>query len=481
MGQEDDGLTWFVPGALPGELVEVEPERRKARWARGRLRRVLEPAPDRAAPPEALQDQCGGCDWQHVAADRQAEHKRQIVAGELRALVPDPALVRLDPTAGPALGYRRRARMHYEKQASGPEGSGAEVLRLGFFARGSHEILDAHRCPVLRPELQHAFDRVRGLAPYLPRQGQVLGLSDGQHAVLALPGVRPEEDVLAAAHALLDERLVGIVLRGGRRSVAVGEHELRLDAGDGLPPMGAHPFVFTQANATVNRALVRHVARVARADGRRVLELHAGAGNLTRALARTAQRVWPLDDDREAKGLLRAMAEAESLPVNAKHGSAEGLVASLHERGVRYDVVVIDPPRAGLGEAAARQLATVVGERLVYVSCDPATLARDLKVLVAGGLRIVDVTVFDMMPMTAEVEVVATLERPGGAVDHVDRIDVIALGAGTERGGAVGQRHEVPDQEPGERWSSHAPYRRARAAPAPSPGRWRARTSPVVR
>jgi 23S rRNA (uracil1939-C5)-methyltransferase len=419
VGREEDGLTWFVPGALPGELVEVEPEQRKARWARGRLAAVLEAAPDRAAPHDAAADRCGGCDWQHVAAARQGEHKREIVAGELRALVPDPARVLLHPVAGPATGYRRRARMHYEKvppeagaEAGDEAGAEAEVLRLGFFARGSHDILDAHRCPVLRPELQHAFDRVRALAPYLPRQGQVLGLSDGEHAVLALPGVRPEEDVLAAAHALLDDRLVGILLRGGRRSVAVGQHELRLDGGDGLPPMGAHPFVFTQANAAVNRALVKHVARVARADGKRVLELYAGAGNLTRALARTAQRVWTVDDDREAKILLRAMAEAESLPINAKHGSAENLVASLHERKIHYDVVVIDPPRAGLGEAASAHLAAVVGERLVYVSCDPSTLARDLKVLVAGGLRLVDVTVFDMMPMTAEVEVVATLERP---------------------------------------------------------------------
>lgn len=408
VGRDDEGLTWFVPGALPEELVEVEPERRKARWARGRLLGVVEPGPDRAAAPCPLADRCGGCDWQHVAAERQAERKREIVAGELRALVPDSARVRLDPTTGPALGYRRRARMHYAKDEDG-------TLRLGFFAPGTHDIVDAHACPVLRPELEHAFERVRALAPFLPRAGQVHGLSDGQHAVLALPGVRPEEEVLAAAHVLLDERLVGFLVRGGRQSVAVGQHELRLDGGDGLPPMRAHPFVFTQANATVNRALVRHVARVARADGRRVLELHAGAGNLTRALARTAQRVWTLDDDREAKGLLRAMAEAESLPINAKHGAAEGLVASLHERGVRYDVVVVDPPRAGLGEAMAAQLAAVVGERLVYVSCDPSTLARDLKVLVAGGLRIADVTVFDMMPMTAEVEVVVALDRVGGS------------------------------------------------------------------
>lgn len=396
-----------MPGALPGELVEVEPERRKARWARGRLLQVLEPGPDRVAPPCPLADRCGGCDWQHVAPASQPEAKREIVAGELRALVADPAQVRLHPVRGPALGYRRRARMHYTKRDDGS-------LALGFFAARSREVVDAPACPVLRPELEHAFARVRALAPFLPREGQVMGLSDGQHAVLGLPGVRPDEEALAAAHALLDERLVGMVLRGGRRSVAVGDHELRLDGGDGLAPMGAHPFVFTQANAAVNHALVRHVARMARADGLRVLELYAGAGNFTRALARTAQRVWTLDDDREAKDLLRAMADANELPINAKHGSAPNLLASLHERGVQYDVVVVDPPRAGLEAASAAHLAAVAATRVVYVSCDPATLARDLRVLVAGGLRIVDVTVFDMMPMTAEVEVVATLERVAG-------------------------------------------------------------------
>jgi 23S rRNA (uracil1939-C5)-methyltransferase len=408
VGKEDEGLTWFVPGALPGELVEVEPEHRKPRWARGRLHQVLEAGPDRVAPPCPLADRCGGCDWQHVAVERQAEHKRAIVAGELRALVADPSQVRLHPPVGPAIGYRRRARMHYVKS---PEDG---ALQLGFFAARSREVVDARECLVLRPELQYAFERLRELAPHLPAQGQVLGLSDGQRAVLALPGVRPTEEVLAAAHALLDERLVGLLLRGGRQSVAVGDHELLLDGGDGIAPMRAHPFVFTQANAAVNRALVRHVARMAKPDGLRVLELYAGAGNFTRALARSAKRVWTLDDDLETKDLMRGMAEAAGLPINPKHGSAPNLLASLHERGFRYDVVVVDPPRAGLGQASAAHLAAVAETRLVYVSCDPATLARDLKVLVQGGLRIVDVTVFDMMPMTAEVEVAVTLERGGG-------------------------------------------------------------------
>ncbi|MCB9712619.1 MAG: class I SAM-dependent RNA methyltransferase [Myxococcales bacterium] len=414
VGEQEDGLTWFVPGALPGEVVEVEPLHRKARWARGALLRVLKPGPDRVEPPCSLADRCGGCDWQHVRAEAQAEHKRAIVAGQLRALVADESQVRLARTKGSGLGYRRRARMHFERRGDG--------LALGFFASRSREVVDVPRCPVLRPELEHALSRVRELAPLLPERGEVMALSDGRQAALALPGVRPDDDVRDAAAALLDEQLVGVLLRGGRRSATVGRPTLALDGGDGLVPMLANPFVFTQANAAVNRALVRHVMIAAKAEGQRVLELYAGAGNLSRALARTARRVWTLDDDQEATRLLQELAQTERLPIKARRGSAPNLLqklaAGLREEPdddkKRYDVVVVDPPRRGLGEAMAADLAEVATRRVVYVSCDPATLARDLKVLVGKGLRLVDVTVFDMMPMTAEVEVVATLARPGG-------------------------------------------------------------------
>ncbi|MEM7158392.1 MAG: RsmD family RNA methyltransferase [Myxococcota bacterium] len=410
VGQDGDGLTWFVPGAVPGEEVEVEPGRRKARWARGRLVEVIEAGPDRVAPPCGLAIRCGGCDWQHVAADRQAEHKRAIVAGQLRALVADESQVRLHEVRSPSLGYRRRARAHYVKE-------GGE-LRLGFFAPRSREVVDAPQCPVLRPELERSLAKVRALEPHMPASGEILGLSDGRHVSLALPGVRPDERVLQAGRAVLDDELVGLMFRGGRRSGSVGTPFLGLDGGDGLEPMPANPFVFSQANAVVNRALVRHVVLAARADGKRVLELYAGAGNLSRALARSARRVWTLDDDREAARLLQELAEEKRLAIKAKHGSAPNLVGRLAGGETRYDVVVVDPPRSGMGKEMSAHVARVATERVVYVSCDPATLARDLEVLVQKGLRIIDVTVFDMMPMTAQVEVVATLARAGGAASQ---------------------------------------------------------------
>lgn len=398
---ETDGPTWFVEGALPGEVVEADAEHTAQRFVRGRLRQVVDAADDRVAPPCPLADRCGGCDWQHVAVDRQAEHKRDIVADQLRAIVPDAAQVRLGGTPGGDGAYRRRARLHYQQTADG--------LQIGFFARRSRDVVDSPQCPVLVAPIREAVARLRQAADVLPESGELLAVADASHVVLGLPGVRPTPEVTAALEACLGEGLLGISLRGGRKASTVGRARLELDEHDGLAPTAASAFVFAQANAAQNRALVMHVARAARPDGRRVLELFCGNGNFTRALARTARRVWAVDDDREAIELLRKTATAHHLPVNAKKASAPNLVQRIHKGGTQYEVVVLDPPRKGLGATASKAMAKVATERIVYVSCDPATLARDLKVLVAQDWAIDDVRVFDMMPMTSQIETVVTL------------------------------------------------------------------------
>lgn len=401
----EPGPVWFVEGALPGELVEASPVHRARRHVRGVLERVIEPSPVRVEPPCPVAALCGGCAWQHVDPAAQLGLKVGIVADQLRRLVAAEQ-VHQGATGRPD-AYRRRARMHYAR------GEGADGWQLGFLRARSHDILDLSTCPVLTPALDAAMQRLRTVADRLPARGEVLGLTDGQVSVLGLPGVRPEPETVEALASLIDDRLVGIDVRGGRTTAAIGRTVLEVDRVAGLPPMLASAFVFTQAHATVNVALVRHVARAARADGHKVLELYAGAGNFTRALAKTATRVWASDTDRESVELLRRLAREARLPINAKRQSAPRLLPKLAQADVTYPVVVLDPPRSGLGKEASAALAKVAGERIVYVSCDPATLARDLEVFVARGFDIADVTVFDMMPMTPEVEVVATLKRRG--------------------------------------------------------------------
>jgi 23S rRNA (uracil1939-C5)-methyltransferase len=409
----DETRVWFVEGALPGERVQVELDREHKRWLRGHVLEVLQPSPQRVVPPCPLASRCGGCSWQHVAANAQAELKRGIVAGQLRKLGVEITKVHASPKS---LGYRRRARLHYRKLDP-------NTLELGFFGHGSHDIVDHTHCPVLADPLDWGLQRLREWVAWLPADGEVLGLCNETEVVLGLPGVRHTPELEAAIRATMERseagegpRLLGVQLRGGREHVGVGRTSLELDGVGKLPPVVQGPFTFSQAQREQNEALVQHVLTMARAGDTRVLELHAGVGNFSRALAREAKRVWTVDGDREAVTCLQRLVERERLPIAAKRGKVERLLANLAEAGERrYDVVVLDPPRAGIGEEAARQLAAVAQQRIVYVSCDPATLARDLAVLVEHGFAITDVTVFDMMPMTAEVETVATLVRkPGG-------------------------------------------------------------------
>lgn len=404
-GEGADPRVWLVDGALPGERVTATRLREAKQMIRGRALEILEASPARVTPPCPLAATCGGCSWQHVAADAQIELKRQIVDGQLRHLgvtvrraVPSPA----------ALGYRRRARLHYTREGG--------ALVIGFHEQRSHAIVDVPSCPVLDGALNHALSRLREIADLLPASGEVAGLSDGERAILGLPGVPPSEAIdLAIRERVLDDVLIGVALRGRRRRHSVGVTSMAIDAGEGQIPMAAGPFVFTQAQAAQNALLVRHVVEAARARGKRVLELFAGAGNFSRELGRQAQGVWTLDDGRESVSYLRGLAEERRLPINAKHGKAELLLPKLARSGKTFDVAVVDPPRRGLGSAASEALAKVASERIVYVACDPSTLARDLKTLVASGFRISDVTIFDFMPMTPEIEVVATLEAVPGA------------------------------------------------------------------
>jgi 23S rRNA (uracil1939-C5)-methyltransferase len=413
----DESRVWFVEGALPGERVRTSLDAEHKRWLRGHVLEVLTPAPERVQPPCPIADRCGGCDWQHVDPAAQARFKAQIVAGQLRR-IPGVGNRELAVVPSPKpLGYRRRARVHYRRDEASEGG-----LVLGFFGHRSHEIVDNRRCIVLDPTLDWAIQQLRRWVSYLPEQGTVHGLSNGTEVVLGLPGARHSAEFEVAIRELIDRSegesptLVGVQLRGGRERVGVGRTWLELDGHGPTPPVVQGPFTFSQAQSEQNAALVEHVVAMARPAERRVLELHAGVGNFTRALARSAKRVWTVDGDREAVANLQRTVERWGLSVNVKRGQAETVLAKLAAGGRHYDIVVCDPPRSGLGEQASRDLLGVARERIVYVSCDPATLARDLAILLAEGspFALADLRVFDMMPMTAEVEVVATLARRGG-------------------------------------------------------------------
>lgn len=405
-----DGRVWLVEGALPEEQVLAQRTEERRRMLRGRTLAVVAASRDRATPPCPVADACGGCGLQHVRAAAQAELKRQIAEGQLRGLgiavsevVPSPA----------ALGYRRRARLHYERVSGG--------LRLGLLRRHSHEVLDLADCPVLDAPLRRALARARLLAPALPQRGELHLLSDGAAAVIGAPGLRPrvddegEAELRATLSRALDEVVVGVVARGGRRELRVGRGSLAIDGGPDDPPLRLGPFAFAQAQAAQNAALVERVTALAEVRGRAALELFAGAGNFTRALARRAAEVTAIEADPEAAAALVRLSRdlaAKGAVLKARRGDVTTALVRMAEEGRGFERVVLDPPRVGLGLAGARALAQVARGRTVFVACDPAALARDLGPLVAAGHRVAAAIAFDMMPMTPEIELVVALDAP---------------------------------------------------------------------
>jgi tRNA/tmRNA/rRNA uracil-C5-methylase (TrmA/RlmC/RlmD family) len=334
------------------------------RHARAELERVLEPGPSRVAPRCPVFGECGGCAWQHVDYAAQCEAKRAIVADALtrvgRLALPGPVAMHASPAP---YAYRARAR------------AAAESGRVGFRRRRSRDLCAVRSCPVLTPE---ADAQLRALADAAPRRDAEWEIAAGTRSARA-------GEVGADAPAI---------------ELAVGGDALRVSAG-----------VFFQANPALHGALADAMARAA-GRGALALELYSGGGFFTLGLARAFERVIAVESDSASAADLRHNLErAGARNVEIIQARVEDALGSGRLRGVRPDAIALDPPRTGLPRGAAAELAALGPERIAYLSCDPATLARDLAALVAGGLSLESVEAFDLFPQTPHVEALAVARR----------------------------------------------------------------------
>ena len=373
------GRVTFVPRAAPGDRVRVRLGKQTASFARGELVEVVAPSADRVAPPcEYFVAGCGGCQWQHVARPAQLAAKQAIVAGALRKLVGLAVEPIADPA--PALGWRRRARFHV---AGG---------KAGLYAAASHAVIPLAHCPQLEAPLDAAY---RVVASASPPDGE-LALVLGHAGDVAVGVARPWR---GAPRLLGRAGIVGVIAGDPQ----IGPPEIHGEPVIEVEPgLWAGPWDFAQASAPGNAALVQ-LARGALGPGEaggpgRLLELYAGAGNLTRAFVADGWDVLASD----LAPPRRAIAGARFEP-----GDVARVLAA--QTGP-FDAVVLDPPRTGAAEAIAG-LARLAPKTIVYVSCDPATLARDAARLVEAGYRADRAWPIDLMPQTAHVEVVLRLVR----------------------------------------------------------------------
>jgi 23S rRNA (uracil1939-C5)-methyltransferase len=394
-----DGRSVFVPGALPGERVRaavIGP-------AHAQLLEVLVPSPARRVPACPLADRCGGCDWMHLEEASQRSEKERIVVSTLQHLGGiEPESYALAPTAAsPAsLGYRRRAVLH-------PVGK-----RLGFFGRGSHERVEVERCPALTPPLERLpgiLADALGSALKGVETVQVLECG-GEVAVSLHLGAPARPRQRQALEALIREGLLaGAVLvpeRGAGAPERCGAPEL-LEGGVWHRPDG-----FAQANAALNRELVAAaVALLEVAPTHAVLELYAGNGNFTFPLAARAARVVAVEASSVSVQLAQRGAQAlGASPLRLVQGDCAAIAEGLVGEGARFDRLLLDPPRTG-APGVARWAARLLVERVVYVACDPAALARDAAALADAGYRPETLQVFDLFPQTHHVEAVMAFAR----------------------------------------------------------------------
>ncbi len=408
VGRDQDGRVTFVPDAAPGDQVEVRLIEEHKGFARAALERVLERSPDRVDAPCPVYAECGGCQWQHVSIGAQRAAKADIVRRALRKVATGDT-VRPLVAPVPDFRWRRRARLRFRSQT------------LGYLARRSHRLVDVPVCLQLEPALEAALTAVRArLAPALSGGGELSMVTSARGQVQLMIEAHDVAPLEAPARAFLGEAgVVGVILRPPRgEDLVIGAADIDLaddpssleSAGEGAP-FFARADGFQQASAPGNaslRALVRDAAGAL--AGRRVLELHAGSANFTRDLAAGAAHVVAVEEAAPAVALGVRTLAARGLAERVEW-RAQPVGAALADAALRPDLVLLDPPRVGLAPGEAAALAALGAQVIVYVSCDPETLARDLGTLVTGGYRVHWATPVDLMPQTYHVETVVLLER----------------------------------------------------------------------
>jgi tRNA/tmRNA/rRNA uracil-C5-methylase (TrmA/RlmC/RlmD family) len=385
----DDGRVVFVRHALPGERVRAVVTQETRSFLRADAVEVLRASPDRVEPPcpYARPGRCGGCDWQHVALERQRQLKGELVAEQLRRLAGVELVPLVEEVAGAPDGLGWRTRMSFAVDAQG---------RAGLHRHRSHDLELVDRCLIAAPDVEAVSAERRdwpGAASV-----EVAG-AGGQRAVsvVSARGRRaapPEVDAglvvdgraVRAPHGLVHEVL------GRRFEVAAGG--------------------FWQVHVGAAQALAEVVLDALDPQpGESVVDLYAGAGLFA---ALIGERVGPRGSVLAVEASARATADAARNTADLPQVKVRTAAVDprLLGRVGRTDLVVLDPPRAGAGIETTRALARMRPRRLAYVACDPASFARDLRVLLDAGWSLVSLRALDLFPMTEHVELVAVLEPP---------------------------------------------------------------------
>jgi len=401
-----DGRIALLQAVVPDDEIEVIQARQRKGYLEVTDWRLLKPSIERVEPPCQVATSCGGCDWMMLSGTAQDAAKIALLREALVrtgkiAQLPNP----IELVKGPqALGYRSRIRLQVSTQG-----------RIGFYSAASHDLVEVPGCAVAAPEIDIALQRLRDLAHLHPEALQdiqhveIRSASDHSislHFSRSVPG-KPRPPTRAALLTELRRHFI-VCIDDDAQDPATWQ---RYSVHENIE-LKAPPGTFTQINWQVNQLLIAQVVQGALTRNvESFADLYCGSGNFTLPLLARGMRGVGVEANPLSIKALRAAANEQNLPsLGLLCMDAAQYAAAAALRGERYDLVLVDPPRAGikLGLSDIAQLAT---RYLAICSCDPVTLARDLRALIDLGFELELVTAFDMFPQTHHVEALAWLRR----------------------------------------------------------------------
>jgi 23S rRNA (uracil1939-C5)-methyltransferase len=404
-----EGKVIFVPLTAPGDTVRCEIVQEKERFAFGKLSEIIVVSSERTLPPCPVFGRCGGCQWQHISYGRQLSAKRDILTDGLTRIghAKDPPTTETVPSPR-EYGWRWKVDLAFDADG--------EDIRVGFYTWRGAEIVPIHGCPV-------AHDEINARIPLLARALSALGV-EGRGEVELVAGIGgkvsahlksggPARISREAARNFLEAAsLSGLEAATKRGMAAFGEPVVFYPGWDGKReiPLGVRPSMFVQANPGATRGLVNLLLSLDLSQ-KRVLELYSGIGTLTIPMGMAGTRVLAVESLPASVKEARRTARGLGIEgIDFISGDVRRVLGDLLGERDSWDIVVLDPPRAG-AYPVVDAVAALGASEIVYVSCYPPTLARDVAVLIGHGYRLEKITPFDFFPETFHVEALCHMKK----------------------------------------------------------------------
>ena len=414
-----EGRVLFIPGVLPGERVRVEIRRKRKGFLEAELQGIVTPSPDRIVPPCRGNEECTGAHWPFIAYPAQLRFKEEILLETLKKIGKVEPKVMLPIIPSPDRDhYRLRVQLNVRYEGSRP--------RLGFFREGTRDLVEIRNGYLLHPLIDRAIEAIREIAERLPPLREIhINASPGGEVLILFfiemespPSLSP---LFESLHRAMKE-IVGVVAYAVRERWEISGRNFILSKLDGLVFRSTEGNFF-QVNWAQNRNLIQALFNLAGLGGdERVLDLYCGTGNLSLHLARRCARVIGIESGLSAVEDARKNAEANGI-ANCEFicdDCRKGLKGLLGKEE-KADLIVLDPPRAGATRKIIERIMAFSPRKILYVSCNPTTLARDLEMFHEGGYTLDRLQPIDMFPQTYHIEAIAELNS------SYQKIEVVQL------------------------------------------------------